>query len=103
MITMRHLPAIAIILPMSLGCISGEDSARARADAAKAQIAIKQALNVDAAVMWRIESGTSGKHFDVYVKFGQTPQGSMAEIRATVERIVNSTFRDKVTRVSMSM
>jgi hypothetical protein len=67
------------------------------------QVAIKQALNVDAAVMWRIENGTSGKHFDVYVKFGQAPHGSMAEIRATVERIVNSTFRDKVTRVSMSM
>jgi hypothetical protein len=47
--------------------------------------------------------GSAGKRFDVYVQFRQTPKGTAADIRETVERIVRSTFRDKVTGVSISL
>ena len=99
---MRNVYAALALSVLSAACF-GEQNTRAKEDAAKAQVAIKQALNADVVLQWRMMNGSSGKRFDVYVKFSQTPKGSAAEIRETVERIVHSSFRDNVTSVAISL
>jgi hypothetical protein len=83
---------------LSVACF-GEQNTRAKEDAAKVQAAIKESLGADAVLQWRMMTGSSGKRFDLYVKFRQTPKGSAAKVRETVERIVH---RDPVTSVGIS-
>jgi hypothetical protein len=98
---MRGVAAAAAVAVLAPACSSNERVKQAIEDASTAQAALKKEFGADVSVMYGFSTGTSGRRFDVQVRFAQTPEGDAAKVKERTAAIVKQSFHEPISSVTV--